>query len=282
MALPAPIVDAGWLEKHVSDVVVADVRWYLDGRSGRAAYDAGHVPGAVFVDLDTDISGEPGGVRGRHPLPPPHHFATAMGGLGISNSTPVVAYDDTGGMTAGRLVWMLRVLGCDASLLDGGLGAWRGPISTTATIPERVDFAPRPWPGHAVVDADEVARHVDRPNAVLLDARGANRYRGEDETIDARAGHIPGARHAHWGANLDPATHRFLPPDELRARYAALGIDADTGVVASCGSGVSACADLIALEIAGLGGPLGGRLYVASWSGWSADVVRPAATGSVP
>lgn len=281
MPLPAPIVDAGWLADHLHEVVVADVRWYLDGRSGRTSYIGGHLPGAVFVDIDNDLSDKPGGVQGRHPLPSPERFALAMSRLGISDTTAVVAYDDTGGMTAGRLVWMLRVLGCSAAMLDGGLHAWQGPLETGAIARDAAPFAPRPWPSNAVADADEVARHVDRSSGVVLDARSAARFRGEGETVDQRAGHIPGAVCAHWAANLD-AAGTFLSAEELRAHYAGLGIDAGTDVIVSCGSGVSACADLLALERAGLGGPLGGRLYVASWSGWSADAGRPVATGSVP
>jgi len=281
MRLPSPIVDAAWLADHLHEVVVADVRWYLDGRSGRAAYERGHLPGAIFVDIDTDLSGTPGGTRGGHPLPGPEQFAVAMSTLGISNTTPVVAYDDTGGMTAGRLVWMLRVIGSSAALLDGGLNAWDGPLDSGHVACKATTFTQRPWPLDATVDADEVGRHVKRSDGVVLDARSLARYRGDDATVDQRAGHIPGSLSAHWAANLD-AAGRFLSRDELRARYTALGIGPHTAVVASCGSGVSACADLLALERAGLGGPFGGRLFVASWSGWSADASRPVATGSVP
>ncbi len=269
------LVDAGWLAERRADVVVADVRWYLDGRDGRAAYEAGHVPGAVFVDLDTDLSGPGDPTEGRHPLPPVEQFATAMGRLGIGTADAVVAYDDTGGGTAGRLVWMLRVTGHDAALLDGGLRAWPGPLETgpSPTRPP-ADFAARPWPPGALADADETAAAAT--NGTVLDARSVERFRGESETVDRRAGHIPGARSAHWTGNLDPTTGRFLPPDALRRRFESLGVRAGDEVVAYCGSGVSACANLVALERAGF---TRARLYVPSWSGWSADPDRPAATG---
>ena len=141
-----PLVDAEWLAAHLADVAVCDVRWYLDGRSGRAAYDAGHLPGAVFVDLDRDLAGPPGGTAGRHPLPDPVSFAAAMGRLGIGDTTIVVAYDDTGGSTASRLVWMLRVLGRRAALLDGGMAGWSGPLSTDPAAPASATFTPMDWP----------------------------------------------------------------------------------------------------------------------------------------
>ncbi len=280
--LPMPIVSADWLTAHLDEVVVADVRWYLDGRSGRHEFDRGHLPHAVFVDLDAALSAEPGGTRGRHPLPTPEDFAAAVSALGIGDETLVVAYDDTGGMTASRLVWMLRVLGEHAAVLDGGIAAWTGPLLTEQTVPTPRRFTARPWPANAIVDADAVGQLATRSDSAVLDARSHERYRGDTEPIDATAGHIPGARNAPWAANLEPSTGRFLSPDQLREHFSAIGVAGDMEVVASCGSGVSACLDLIALELAGLGGPLGGRLFVASWSGWAADGSRPVATGSVP
>jgi thiosulfate/3-mercaptopyruvate sulfurtransferase len=280
--LPMPIVTAEWLTVHLDKVVVADVRWYLDGRSGRDAFERGHIPNAVFADLETVLTATPGGTRGRHPLPSPEDFAAAMSALGIGDGTNVVAYDDTGGMTAARMVWMLRVLGEQAAVLDGGIAAWTGPLSTDTPVPTAQTFTARPWPANVTVDADAVGQLAARSDSAVLDARAPERYRGDTEPVDARAGHIPGARNAPWTANLDPSTGRFRSPEQLRERYAAIGVEADIEVVASCGSGVSACHDLIALELAGLGGPLGGRLFVASWSGWSADGSRPVATGSVP
>jgi thiosulfate/3-mercaptopyruvate sulfurtransferase len=271
------LVDADWLQAHRDDVVVADVRFYLDGRSSLDAYVDGHLPGAVYVDLGRDLSGPGAATDGRHPLPTPDDFARAMSRLGIGTHDVVVAYDDSGGGTAGRLVWMLRTTGHDAALLDGGLTAWPGAVESSPPVARTAaSFAARPWPAGALVDADDVAALAASSSAAVLDARAADRYRGDTEPVDPRAGHIPGAANAPWVGNLDPTTGRFLPPAALRARFEAMGVRQGAPVVAYCGSGVSACANLVALERAGM---TGGRLYVASWSGWSADPRRPAATG---
>jgi thiosulfate/3-mercaptopyruvate sulfurtransferase len=277
-ALPAPVVDAGWLAGHLGDVVVADVRWYLDGRSGRAAYDGGHVPGAVFVDVDRDLAAPPTPAGGRHPLPAPAAFAAALGRLGIAEGTPVVAYDDAGGSTAARLWWLLHLLGQPAAVLDGGIGTWAAPLSTGPAAPAPVERRPRPWPAARLVDADAVAAG----GAVVLDARSAARYAAGDPAIDPRPGHIPGARSAPWTGNLDPATGRFLAPEALRHRFVALGAGGDGPVVAYCGSGVTACHDLLALERAGLAAGGRTRLFPGSWSAWGADPSRPAETGPDP
>jgi len=271
------LVDAAWLGAHRDDVVVTDVRFYLDGRSPLDAYTAAHLPGAVYVDLGRDLSGPGAPTDGRHPLPSPERFAAAMGRLGIGDTDTVVAYDDSGGGTAGRLVWMLRATGHAAALLDGGLPAWPGRVES-GPPPDRppATFTARPWPAASLASADEVAALAASSSAAVLDARAGDRYRGETEPVDPRAGHIPGAASAPWQDNLDPATGRFLPPDVLRARFEALGVRPGQPVVAYCGSGVSACANLVARERAGL---TGAQLYVASWSGWSADPGRPAATG---
>lgn len=278
--LPGVVVDGTWLAAHTDDVVVADVRWYLDGRRGRAAYDAGHVPGAVFVDVDTALSHHAEPTAGRHPLPAPEAFAEALGALGVADDTPVVAYDDASGGVAGRLVWMLRAQGTPAALLDGGLAAWPGELERGAppARPAAVRTA-RPWPAHALASVDEVADPA--PGTIVLDARAPERYRGEVEPVDPRAGHIPGARNLPLGRVLDPATGRLADPDTLRARFADVGVtEANAAdVVASCGSGVSACLLLLALERAGLGQ---GRLFVPSFSGWSSDPGRTVATGDAP
>ncbi len=273
-AVIPPVVDPAWWEDRRDKTVVADVRWYLDGRSGRAAYDAGHLPGAVFVDLDRDLAGSPGPAAGRHPLPDPADFARAMGRLGIGDGDRVVAYDDAGGVIAARLVWMLRATGHEAALLDGGLAVWEGPLES-----DRVDRAPatftvRPWPADLLADIDEVAA----PTSLVIDARDPDRYRGDLEPVDPRAGHIPGARSLPCRANLD-SSGRFLPVEDLVRRFAAVGVTEATGVISSCGSGVTACHNLLAQELAGLGR---GRLYPGSWSQWSADPGRPAATGDEP
>ena len=259
-------------------MVLVDVRWYLDGRDGRAAYEAGHLPGAVWVDLDRDLAGHGlPATEGRHPLPTPDAFAAAMGALGIGDDTLVVAYDDTGGLTAGRLVVMLRMLGRDAAMLNGGLRAWTGPVETGWAQPGTATFAATPWPADRLVDADTTAAAAAAGTAVI-DARPYERFTGEVAMIDPRPGHIPGARSAPWSAVLD-ADGRLLPLDQLRAHYAALGVSDEPqqeATIAYCGSGVSACMNAVALEHAGFAPP---RLYVASWSGWSADPNRPAALG---
>ena len=265
-----PLVDGAWLAGHLDDVRVVDVRWYLGGPPGRDAYLEGHVPGAVFMDVDSDLSEPATPADGRHPLATPERFAAALGRLGIAAGTRVVAYDDRGGSVAARLWWMLHVLGEPVAVLDGGLPAWPGEVTTDVPRYRPVERAPRPWPVAAFRDADEVAA----TDAAVLDARTAERYAHGDPAVDPRPGHIPGAVSAPWADNLDPATGRFLPAAELRARYAAL-----TGgrpAVAYCGSGVTSCHDLLAMRIAGVDDL---ALYPGSWSQWGNDPSRPAETG---
>lgn len=278
-----PVVDADRvtaLRAEGRHVVLADVRWYLDGRDGRAAYEAGHLPGAVFVDLDAHLARHDlPATEGRHPFPTAEAFAASMMHLGIGDDTTVIAYDDGGGMTAGRLVVMLRMLGCDAAVLDGGLTAWTGPLETgpgtpTDTAAGVVSFTVRPWPTERFASADEVVR-APGDDGVSIDARSYERFTGQVTQIDPRPGHIPGGRSAPWDAVLDPSTRRFLPPAALAEHFAALGIAPSTDVIASCGSGVSACMNILAMERAGLTPP---RLYVASFSGWSADPDHPVVT----
>lgn len=252
-------------------VVVCDVRAYLDGRVGRDAYEAGHVPGARFIDLETVLAAPPAPVLGRHPLPTPEVFAAGLAAEGIGPHAPVVAYDDAGGMIAGRLVWMLRTLGQSAALLDGGIAAWDGPLETGAIRPTPVEHAPRQWPAEATLDADDVQATLDR-GGLVVDSRASPRFEGRHEPIDPRAGHIPGAINLPFTENLDEG--RFLPVAELRERFERAGVDENT--VWYCGSGVSACHNLLAAEAAGLGV---GKLYTGSWSGWSSDDDRPVATG---
>jgi thiosulfate/3-mercaptopyruvate sulfurtransferase len=274
-----PVVGTPWLATHRAEVVVTDVRWYLDGRSGRAAYDQGHLPGAVFIDLETCLASAPSAQAGRHPLPTPAVFAEGLAAAGISDDDVVVAYDDGGAMPAARLVWLLRVTGHRAALLDGGLAAWSGPLSASAPQRRRGHFTARPWPEARLASADDAATVAGRPGSVLVDARASERYRGEVEPVDPRAGHIPGAVNLPYADNLDPATGRWRSPDELRQRFESVGAGADADVIVYCGSGVSACHDLLARERAGL---TAGRLYAGSWSQWSSDLSRPAATGAAP
>lgn len=266
-----PVVDLTWLREH-PEAVIADVRWYLDGRSGLAAYESGHIPGAVFIDLDEALSAPGSPEAGRHPLPDPEDFAAAMVDAGIGEESIVVGYDDAGGFSAGRLVWMLRSLGVDAALLDGGLAAWDGELSTEPVEPAdaEVTFPIGTWGPELIATIDEAAT-----GPVVIDARSAARFRGEgDPAPDPKAGHIPGARSAPMTENLT-GDQRFKTPDELRERFAALGITDASGVISSCGSGVTACHNLLAMEHAGLGR---GRLYPGSWSQYSASG-RPIATG---
>jgi thiosulfate/3-mercaptopyruvate sulfurtransferase len=273
-----PLVDADWLTaQRDPSVVVADVRWYLDGRSGREAFEAGHIPGAVHVDLDTVLAADPSTGAGRHPLPDPGVFAGALGRLGIGADAFVVAYDDAGGAVAARLWWMLRAVGQPAAVLDGGLGAWTGPLESGPCLARpTVARTPVPWPADAIVTADEVAAISEGRvgGARLVDARAPERFRGEVEPIDPRAGHIPGAVNAPVAGNLDPDSGRFRTAEELRVRYSGL-VGADD-VVAYCGSGVNACHTLLALEVAGLPS---GRLFPGSWSEWSSRADRPAEPG---
>jgi thiosulfate/3-mercaptopyruvate sulfurtransferase len=282
-----PFVDIEWVEAHRDEVVLADCRWYLDGRSGRDAYDAGHIPGAVFVDLDTALTRHADPAEaGRHPLPEPADFAAAMGALGFGDEDLVVAYDDAGGVIAARLVWMLRVTGREAALLDGGLGAWRGDLGSDPG-PRRLEaghtdrapgrFTAHPWPADRLATIDEVAAIADDapsgPVPVLIDARQRKRYLGEPDGVDPRAGHIPGARSVPCRENLD-ADDRLLPDDQLRANF---DLDGATDVISYCGSGVTACHNLLTMEQAGLGA---GRLFPGSWSQWSRDPARPAETAA--
>jgi thiosulfate/3-mercaptopyruvate sulfurtransferase len=257
-------------------VVVADARWYPDG-SGRAKYEAGHIPGAVFVDVDTDLAAPKTPATGRHPLPTPEAFADAMSRLGIGDDDMLVAYDDAGDANAARLWWMLDVTGHRVALLDGGMNAWPGPLETgpSPTRPA-ASFTAGPWPADAIADAAMVDRLRVDPAAVVLDARAAERFRGDTEPIDPVAGRIPGAVSAPFAANLDPATGRFRPAEQLRERYEALGVGDAEEVVAYCGSGVTSAHDVVALRVAGFDRL---RLYVGSWSDWITDLGRPRATG---
>ena len=269
-----PVVSVSWWQQHRDDVVLADVRWYLDGRSGRDAYDAGHLPGAVFVDLDQWLAGPPSDEEGRHPLPSPAVFAAGMARLGIADGDTVVAYDDTGGTTAARLVWMLRVTGRSAALLDGGLLAYSGPLEKEAPDPAPAPFTPRPWPAEYLASLDEAA---SAPGRLVLDARDRARYRGDTEPVDPRPGHIPGARSLPCRDNL-AADGTFLPVPQLRQKLADAGVRDAAPVISYCGSGVTACHNLLMIEHAGLGR---GRLYPGSWSQYS-HTTPPAATGDHP
>ncbi len=238
------------------------------------AHLAGHLPGAVFVDLDRVLADPPGATAGRHPLPTPERFAAELGAIGIADDATVVAVDDRGGAFASRLVWMLRIIGQDARLLDGGQAAWPDALETGPVVRPAVERTVVGWPVDAVADADAVAAHVEA-GGVVIDSREPARYRGEIEPIDAVAGHVPGAINRFFGDNL--VDGRFRPAVELGERLAP--IESDPNAIVYCGSGVTACHNVIAAEHAGLPRP---RVFVGSWSGWSADPARPVATGDDP
>ncbi|MDT0462198.1 sulfurtransferase [Streptomyces gibsoniae] len=256
-----------------------DIRWQLSTAAsprfdGRAAHAAGHIPGAVFVDLDADLAGPPGPV-GRHPLPDMDHFGAAMRAAGVSADRPVVVYDDGPGWAAARAWWMLRWTGHpDVRVLDGGLGTWEGPLATGVEETTLGDF--RPAPGAVrLLDADGAAALAR--TGLLMDARAGERYRGEVEPIDRVGGHIPGAVSAPTMENLTEAGH-FRSAAELAERFKALGVTEGTEVGVYCGSGVSAAQQVLALTLAGIPA----ALYVGSWSEWSSDGSRPVAVGSDP
>jgi thiosulfate/3-mercaptopyruvate sulfurtransferase len=262
--------------------VVLDVRWRLGGPPGRDDYAVGHVPGAVFVDLDTELAAPPG-PEGRHPLPDPAALQATLRAAGVDADDTVVVYDDRDGSVAARAWWLLRWAGhADVAVLDGGYAAWTAEGRTvTADVPAPApgDIAVRPG-GMPVLDADQAAALAK--SGVLLDARAPERYRGDVEPVDPRAGHVPGAVNAPFGAHVGP-DGRWRPADELAERFAELGATRDAEIGAYCGSGVTASSVVLALEAAGVTPPdRPAALYAGSWSNWSADPDRPAATGESP
>lgn len=279
--------------------VVLDVRWRLGGPPARPDHLAGHIPGAVFLDLENELAAAPG-PGGRHPLPAAADLGGVFGAAGIDDDSVVVAYDDADGSVAARAWWLLRWLGFPAArvaVLDGGWAAWvaggypvvAGESPAPGQLPApgpRESAAPGPRqpaaPGGRmpVLDADAAGALAGR--GVLLDARAAARYRGDTEPVDPRAGHIPGARNAPFGEHLGPDGH-WRAPGELATRFAGLGITPDTPVGAYCGSGVTACSVVLACEYAGVRPPdRPAALYAGSWSEWSGQPHRPAATGPEP
>ncbi|MFI8826731.1 sulfurtransferase [Streptomyces sp. NPDC053431] len=272
-----PIISASELVSESTGArppVVLDVRWTLGGPPGRPEYEAGHLPGAVYVDLDTELAGPPGS-GGRHPLPDVAAFGATMRRAGVSADSPVVVYDGGLGWGAARAWWLLRWAGhTDVRVLDGGLAAWTGELSKDVPAPEPGDFEPRPG-GLGLLDADAAASWAR--SGLLLDARAAERYRGDVEPIDRVGGHIPGAVSAPTTENVGP-DGLFLPAEALAARFSALGAADGADVAVYCGSGVSGAHEVLALEIAGIPA----ALYAGSWSDWSADPTRPVATGPDP
>jgi thiosulfate/3-mercaptopyruvate sulfurtransferase len=274
------LIDTDTLAAHLDDPgwAVIDCRFDLaDTRWGERVYAERHIPTAVYAHLDRDLSGEKTGANGRHPLPDPAALAVTLGRLGIDGRVQVVAYDQDSGMFASRFWWELRWLGHDAvAVLDGGFAKWTAegkPTTDRVEAPSPRVFQPRMRPS-MVADLGEVDSLRTRRDARLVDARAPERYRGETETIDRVAGHIPGARNHFFKENVD-ARGVFLPPDTLRARLepAFGGVDPQR-IVSYCGSGVTACHNLLALEHSGIHGA---KLYPGSWSEWSSDPARPTA-----
>lgn len=264
-ARPTVLIDTGF---DLADVV-----------AGERAWREGHLPGSLYLHLDRDLSGAKTGRNGRHPLPERAAFAVTLGRCGVTPQTQVIAFDRQGGVYASRLWWMLRWMGHSAAaVLDGGVAAWLaagGTLVTDASAPAAAPPYPeRPTLGEAI-DADTLAARLGR--ARLIDARAAERFRGDVEPLDTTAGHIPGALNRFFKDNLDSASGRFKTAEQLRAEFAPLlGAAGAAEVVHQCGSGVTACHNLLAMEHAGLSGSL---LYAGSWSEWSADPARPVARG---
>lgn len=279
MSTPSPLIDVEELAAALGGAdapALLDVRWALGGPPGAEEYAAGHLPGAHYVDLDRELAAPPG-AAGRHPLPDPEVFGAALRRAGVRADRPVVVYDAGPATSAARAWWLLRWAGHrDVRVLDGGLAAWTaagGPLTTEAPADGGGDFKPEPGalPTVDAAGAAELAR-----TGLLLDARAGERYRGEVEPVDPRAGHVPGAVSAPTTENL-AADGRFRPAAELAARFRALGVEEASGVAVYCGSGVTAAHELLALAVAG---HHGAALYPGSWSEWSADPANPAATGA--
>ncbi|PSL05202.1 thiosulfate/3-mercaptopyruvate sulfurtransferase [Haloactinopolyspora alba] len=258
--------------------VLLDVRWALGNPHGRDDYLREHLPDAVYVDLETELAAPASAEAGRHPLPDVADLQAAARRWGVRAGDTCVVYDDAGGTSAGRAWWLLRWAGLsDVRILDGGLPAWRAaglPVERGEVVPEPGDVELTSG-GMPVIGPEDAGEHSG--HGVLLDARAGERYRGEAEPVDPRAGHIPGARSAPTTGNLDEA-HHFLDAEQLRRRFAELGADGSRPVAVYCGSGVTAAHEVAALAAAGIDA----ALYPGSWSQWSADPRRPVATGPDP
>ncbi len=275
------IVNVDRLAQHLGDPawVIVDCRHLLqDFGAGRRMYEAAHIPGAFYAGGEEDLAGPKTGKNGRHPMPDPNHFAAFLRELGVNGDTQIVAYDAGADMWAARFWYLCRYIGHDAvAVLDGGFAAWAGmqkPVSAeipkkpgNGTIQARVR-------GDIAVDVDDVLESLENNAFSLVDARGADRFRGENETIDPVGGHIPGAVNRPFRSNYIGPFGQFKPSDELREEFRSLGISPER-IVHQCGSGVSAAVNLLAMEIAELPGA---RLYPGSWSEWCADPSRPMVT----
>lgn len=278
------LVTTDWLAEHLGDahLRVADARWsLLEKGKGRAAYDAAHVPGAVFLDVDRDLASPRGEGPGRHPLPTAERFAEVMSRAGVGAESHVIAHDFGDGSTAARVWWLLRHFGHErVSLLDGGWARWSAEGRPTDSAPPKI--APVMFVARAraddFVDADAVERLRHLPGTLLIDSRMQERYEGRTEPIDPVAGHVPRAVNHPYPRNVHSAEDpRFLPPETLRERFAAMGADRAERVIAYCGSGVNACQNLFALHLAGF---RNGLLYEGSWSDWCSTGTRPVGVGT--
>ena len=274
-------VSAETVQQHLNDPdwVVFDCHFFLGSpEAGRAAYQKGHIPGARFMDMDTDLSASPGPADGRHPLPDPQTFIGKLRDWGVNNHSQVVFYDGDKGPFAARGWWTLQWLGHEkTAVLEGGLASWKDAGYTVSTDDPECSpgsFSGTPNPD-MVVEVQEVEEMLRKDRVSLLDARPNPRYQGEGENIDPYGGHIPGSLSCFWGGNVDE-NNRFLSPEALRQRFAPM---AEKEIVHSCGSGVTACHNVLAMDIAGFSRP---RLYVGSWSEWIRSEERPRASGSEP
>jgi thiosulfate/3-mercaptopyruvate sulfurtransferase len=280
------LIEAAALAAHTDDAnwVIVDCRHDLVNlAAGREAYAAGHLPNALFADIEHELSGAKrgadGAFRGRHPLPEKAAFIELLRSWGVNDDSQVVAYDAHGGMFAARLWWMLRWVGHEAvAVLDGGLPAWQAagfPLSTDTPAPRTRGTIAERAPLVTTVDVNAVLNNVEHGGRTVVDARAPDRFRGENETIDPVGGHIPGAKNRFFKDNLQP-DGRFKAPEQLKAELGVVVADPQNAIM-QCGSGVTACHNLLALEVAGMPGA---ALYPGSWSEWSADAARPVATGA--
>jgi thiosulfate/3-mercaptopyruvate sulfurtransferase len=284
--MSSTLVSVDELAAHLNDPnwVVFDCRHDLANTEyGAQAWAKAHIPGALFMHCDRDLSGLHNGKNGRHPLPDMETFARRMGECGITPDTQVVAYDNEASAFAARLWWMLRWLGHDkVALLDGGLPGWKRAkqlLDTSVKTVAPTQFVPRPRPD-MLVDTAFVEQHLRQPDMLLLDGRSEDRYAGQNERLDPVAGHIPGSLNRFYYDCLDDAAIYFKSADELHAEFTDLLGDRDPrSVVQVCGSGVTACVNVLGMEIAGM---KGSKLYAGSWSEWCSDPSRPAATGDQP
>jgi thiosulfate/3-mercaptopyruvate sulfurtransferase len=273
-----PLITANQLEEIINsgeDVLICDCRFDLvDHEAGKKAYEEGHIPGAIYVDLDRDLSGEKTGQNGRHPMPSPEAWAKTKSRLGMDPKTLVVAYDNHGSVYASRLWWMLKATGhANVRVLDGGLDAWNGPIGTVPRppIPTNTPLQAMPYVGLVLVD--EMVNNLQSKNMLVIDARMADRFQGQNETLDPVGGHIPDAINYCFRNNL--SSKSFKSPEQLYKDFVdLLGTKKASEIIHQCGSGVTACHNLLAMELAGL---KGSRLYAGSWSEWCADPSRPVA-----